>query len=103
MFGTSLFTVCITSIKNLLLALFRYLRMILCTAFPKICGGIDIVLGYLQQQKKLTEKYKDHLLTGNYTGLRECHINLDWLLIYKIDQEKLILALARTGSHSELF
>lgn len=61
------------------------------------------VLDYLQQQKKLPEKYKEHLLTGNYIGFRECHINPDWLLIYKIDQEKLILALARTGSHSELF
>lgn len=69
----------------------------------KKTSELEKVLGYLQQQKKLPEKYKDHLLTGNYTGLRECHINPDWLLIYKIDQEKLILALARTGSHSELF
>lgn len=69
----------------------------------KKISELEKVLGYLQQQKKLPEKYKDHLLTGNYTGLRECHINPDWLLIYKIDQEKLILALARTGSHSELF
>lgn len=58
----------------------------------KKTSELEKVLGYLQQ-----------LLTGNYTGLRECHINPDWLLIYKIDQEKLILALARTGSHSELF
>lgn len=53
----------------------------------KKTSELEKVLGYLQQQKKLPEKYKDHLLTGNYTGLRECHINPDWLLIYKIDQD----------------
>ncbi|EOF05297.1 MAG: type II toxin-antitoxin system YafQ family toxin, partial [Enterococcus faecalis] len=42
-------------------------------------------------------------LTGNYIGTRECHIEPDWLLIYKIDGDKLILTLARIGSHSELF
>ncbi|WP_445448550.1 type II toxin-antitoxin system RelE/ParE family toxin [Enterococcus faecalis] len=61
------------------------------------------VLVLLQEQQTLPPKYKDHALTGNYTGTRECHIEPDWLLIYKIDGDKLILTLARIGSHSELF
>jgi mRNA interferase YafQ len=44
---------------------------------------------------------KDHQLVGNYTGRRECHIEADWLLIYKIDGERIIFE--RTGSHSDLF
>ena len=46
---------------------------------------------------------RDHALTGNYKGMRECHIQPDWLLIYQIREEALILVLARTGSHSDLF
>jgi len=51
--------------------------------------------------KGLDEKYRDHALTGNYRHARECHIEPDWLLIYKLTKENLILI--RTGSHSELF
>ena len=51
----------------------------------------------------LPEKNKDHNLTGNYAGYRECHIAPDWLLIYKIYNYSLILKLIRTGSHSDLF
>lgn len=47
----------------------------------------------------LEAKYRDHALTGNYKGSRECHIEPDWLLIY----ETLVLMLSRVGSHSELF
>ncbi|MFP7308758.1 type II toxin-antitoxin system YafQ family toxin [Enterococcus faecalis] len=61
------------------------------------------VLVLLQEQQTLPPNYKDHALTGNYIGIRECHIEPDWLLIYKIDGDKLILTLARIGSHSELF
>lgn len=53
--------------------------------------------------KKLDPKYKDHGLAGNYKGCRECHITPDWLLIYEISQENLILYLTRTGSHSNLY
>jgi len=53
--------------------------------------------------KKLEEKYKDHKLIGNYLGTRECHIKPNLLLIYKIDNSILELALVRTGTHSELF
>lgn len=51
--------------------------------------------------ENLEEKYRDHSLTGNYRHARECHIEPDWLLIYKRTKEELILI--RTGSHSELF
>ncbi|MBF1203051.1 MAG: type II toxin-antitoxin system YafQ family toxin, partial [Fusobacterium periodonticum] len=47
--------------------------------------------------------YRDHNLIGNYKGYRECHIESDWLLIYKIMENILILTLSRTGTHSELF
>ena len=53
--------------------------------------------------EELSEKYKDHGLTGNWLGYRECHIQPDWLLIYRMDQDVLVLILARTGSHSHLF
>ncbi len=53
--------------------------------------------------KKLAEKHRDHDLAGNFAGLRECHIEPDWLLIYEIDRENFILYLVRTGSHSDLY
>ncbi len=52
---------------------------------------------------KLEDKYRDHDLTGNYIGFRECHIQPDWLLVYRIENDELILFLSRTGSHSDLF
>lgn len=51
----------------------------------------------------LPVKNRDHELTGNYIGFRECHIQPDWLLVYKIDNNELILFLSRTGTHSDLF
>ena len=48
-------------------------------------------------------KYQDHALAGDYRGHRECHIQPDWLLIYKINDRELLLTLTRTGTHSELF
>lgn len=61
------------------------------------------VINLLADGQELPEKYKDHFLKGNYAGYRECHIQPDWLLIYKISEDVLILSLFRTGSHSELF
>lgn len=61
------------------------------------------VLDYLVYEKPLPENYRDHKLTGDYKGYRECHIAPDWLLIYKRDLKKIVLVLARTGSHSDLF
>ncbi|MDR3244603.1 MAG: type II toxin-antitoxin system YafQ family toxin, partial [Elusimicrobiota bacterium] len=57
----------------------------------------------LLEQKPLEQKYQDHSLKGNYAGFRECHIQPNWLLIYRINHNLLILALTRTGSHSDLF
>lgn len=61
------------------------------------------VLGFLVNEKKLPAKYQDHDLSGDYIGFRECHIQPDWLLIYKVERDILTLTLTRTGSHSELF
>ena len=61
------------------------------------------VIDQLANKIPLPKKYKDHGLSGNYVGFRECHITPDWLLIYKIDDSELILYLTRTGSHSDLF
>ncbi len=63
------------------------------------------VLKYLVEQKPLPDKYRDHGLqdSKDYKNVRECHINPDWLLIYRIQKSELILELIRMGSHSELF
>lgn len=61
------------------------------------------VLNILVSGNPLPEKYRDHTLSGNYIGFRECHINPDWLLIYKVDNDILTLTLIRTGTHGDLF
>ena len=61
------------------------------------------IIAALAMGEKLPEKNKDHALTGNWVGHRECHILPDWLLIYRIEDDVLVLTLARTGSHSDLF
>ena len=67
---------------------------------PKL---LEEVLKMLCNEQPLPPKYKDHNLSGNYQGHRECHIMPDWLLIYKINHNTLILTLTRTGTHSDLF
>lgn len=64
---------------------------------------LDVVIDKLLHNQILEERYRDHALVGNYIGFRECHIEPDWLLIYKIDKDQLILTASRTGSHSDLF
>ena len=64
---------------------------------------IKFVISELANGNKLDSKYKDHQLTGDYSGKRECHILPDWLLIYEIKNDELLLYLVRTGSHSDLF
>ena len=64
---------------------------------------LEKVIELLANQKPLPEKNRDHQLSGDYTGCRECHITPDWLLIYEVADEELILYLTRTGSHSDLF
>lgn len=63
------------------------------------------VLEILASEEKLPAKYRDHALkdTPEYTGVRECHIQPDWLLVYRIEEEIEILRLIRTGTHSDLF
>jgi len=63
---------------------------------------LDEVLQTLCEQKPLAPRYRDHALTGNFAGFRECHLLPDWLLIYAIDGENLILTAVRTGTHSDL-
>ena len=61
------------------------------------------IIAALAMGEKLPEKNKYHALTGIWVGHRECHILPDWLLIYRIEDDVLVLTLARTGSHSDLF
>ena len=64
---------------------------------------LEKVITLLAERKILPESYRDHGLTGEYSGYRECHILPDWLLIYRIEEDELILCLTRTGTHSDLF
>ena len=66
---------------------------------------LEAVVALLCAEQPLPEKYRDHALTASrsYQGVRECHIQPDWLLVYQVVQETLILKLIRTGTHSDLF
>lgn len=66
-------------------------------------GRLEAALRILADAQTLPAEYLDHPLRGSYAGYRECHIAPDWLLIYKIEQNELVLILHRTGSHSDLF
>ena len=61
------------------------------------------IIENIAKDETLDERYKDHALTGNYKGARECHIEPDFLLIYEKIEDVLVLSLVRTGSHSDLF
>lgn len=65
-------------------------------------GLLEDVIAVLATGETLSEKHKDHALTGNWVGHRECHILPDWL-IYRMEDDVLVLTLARTGTHSDLF
>ena len=70
--------------------------------------GLDLdllkeVVTKLANGETLPPEYRDHGLNGNWSGHRECHIQPDWLLIYRIDNDVLVLTLTRTGTHSDLF
>lgn len=64
---------------------------------------LEEVIETLAAGHALPPKNRDHALTGNYHGCRECHITPDWLLVYEIDNGELMLYLTRTGTHSDLF
>lgn len=61
------------------------------------------VLDLLADGKTLPAHYRDHALQGDLSGCRESHITPDWLLIYRVEEDALLLLLMRTGSHSDLF
>ena len=68
--------------------------------------NLDLLFGVIDKLangKKLDPKYRDHDLSGDYAGTRECHIEPDWLLVYEIRDDVLVLMLYRLGTHSELF
>lgn len=64
---------------------------------------LDEIIRKLAKVEQLPEKNKDHALTGNWVGHRERHIQPDWLLVYRVENDLLVLTLARTGTHSDLF
>lgn len=64
---------------------------------------LEDVVAALAMGEPLPDKNKDQALIGNWVGYRECHILPDWLLIYRIEDDVLVLTLARTGTHSDLF
>jgi mRNA interferase YafQ len=64
---------------------------------------MNTVVEILLTGEKLPEKYQDHRLSENWIGHRECHIQPDWLLVYLIQDDVLVLTLTRTGTHSDLF
>lgn len=64
---------------------------------------LEDIVEKLSMGEVLPDKNKDHALTGNWIGFRECHIQPDWLLVYRLENDVLILTLTRTGTHSDLF
>ena len=64
---------------------------------------LDEAIRILARSDILPQQYNDHSLSGNWKGFRECHIAPDWLLIYYVEENNLVLVLSRTGTHSDLF
>ena len=60
------------------------------------------VIDKLRRGENLDRVYRDHSLRGNLIGLRECHVQPDWLLLYYVEADVMVLTLTRTGSHSDL-
>jgi mRNA interferase YafQ len=67
----------------------------------KSFGELKKVLTKIANDEALDAKYRDHLLIGQYKGTRECHLEPDWLLVYEVREDELILV--RTGTHDYLF
>lgn len=64
---------------------------------------LDSIVTKIAKRETLPDKFRDHNLTGKYAGFRECHIQPDWLLVYRVDETEVILFLSRTGTHADLF
>ncbi|MEI7865447.1 MAG: type II toxin-antitoxin system YafQ family toxin [Chthoniobacterales bacterium] len=67
----------------------------------KDLGKIKAVIDLLVAEEPLPPKNRDHQLSGNWIGRRDCHIGPDWILIYRLTEQELLLE--RTGTHSDLF
>ncbi|WP_434511395.1 type II toxin-antitoxin system YafQ family toxin [Desulfitobacterium sp. AusDCA] len=63
----------------------------------------EYVVGELANGRSLEQEYNDHALKGSFEGFRECHVQPDWLLIYIVENDVLMLTLTRTGTHADLF
>jgi mRNA interferase YafQ len=81
----------------------RQYKKLLRSPRSKIIEELKRVITSLAEGKTLEPRYYNHKLIGQLTGFQECHIAPDWLLIYQIYEEKLILELVATGTHNELF
>ena len=66
-------------------------------------GKIRAVMGSIARQTPLEPKHRDHKHSGNFTGCRECHVELDWLLVYEVGLKKETVTFMRTGTHSDIF
>ena len=73
----------------------------LCKKRGKNTNKLRMIMSKLINQDTLEKKHLDHPLIGNHSGYRECHIENDWLLIYKLNKKEVIFC--RTGTHSDLF
>lgn len=89
------------------------LKLVVTSRFKKDCklarergfdmGLLEAVLDALCAEEPLPARCRDHALVGSYRGFRECHIQSDWLLVYAIDDGRLVLTATRTGTHADLF
>ncbi len=64
---------------------------------------LKIIMRMLVREESLDRRHRDHTLTGSYISHRECHVEPDWLLVYKVDIKEQTITFVRTGSHSDLF
>jgi len=69
----------------------------------KLLDGVIRLIAKGDQQQRLIDEYNDHELSGDWKGHRELHVQSDWLLIYYLEDDVLVLTLSRTGTHSDLF
>ncbi|MDR1250511.1 MAG: type II toxin-antitoxin system YafQ family toxin [Treponema sp.] len=69
----------------------------------KDMSRIKEVMSFIVEQKTLSPQYHNHLLHGDYEGKSECHIQSDWLLIYRVEETSNSVVFYRTGTHSDLF
>jgi len=64
---------------------------------------LEKAIALLRQGNPMPKEYRDHALSGKLKGQRECHLAFDWLLMYKIEADTVILTMLRTGTHDDLF